>query len=415
MKEREYSTQETAPYRLGPECWFVPGNKRAAIYDLNTGNIYSLNETARRIIEGSLSDSFGFWEKLKKLGVVEATNFPPRIMELEIPEVGLEFMWLELTKRCNQKCLHCYASAENLFQNEELPISEWEKIIEEGGKLGCKKLQFIGGEPLLFRGVFDLAKVAKDLNYEFIEIFTNGTLLDERKIQSIKDLGISIAISLYSTAPEIHDRITQIPGSFQRTFKTLQALKEAGVPTRIGLVIMKQNQDTILETQMTLQEMGFDFGKIDVVRPTGRGSCADLLPKEEVIQTWALMTKPDFSITREQFYHNLYWNSCWAGKIAITPDGKIIPCIFAREHIVWNARNGLEEGIQSKKLQKLWKITKDQIEGCQSCEYRYACHDCRPLAESTTGNLYAKDSRCTYNPITGEWKKSKKKGGEKSL
>jgi len=365
MKEREYSLQETIPYRLAPECWFVPGAKRAAIYDLNTGNVYSINEIARQIVEGSISDNFGFWEKLKKLGIVEVNNFPPRITELEISEVGLEFMWLELTGRCNQKCLHCYTSAENLPQNEELPISGWEKIIEEGRKLGCKKLQFIGGEPLLFREIFDLAKLAKDLNYEFIEIFTNGTLLDERKIQNIKDLGISIAISLYSIAPEIHDRITQIPGSFQRTLKSLQILKEAGVPTRIGIVIMRQNQDTILETQMRLQEMGFESGRTDVVRPTGRGSCADLLPKEEVIRTWALMTKPDFSISKEQFSRNRHWNSCWAGKIAITPNGKIIPCIFAREHIVWDARNGLEEGIH-RSYKNYGELLKTKLKGVKN-------------------------------------------------
>lgn len=94
-------------------------------------------------------------------------------------------------------------------------------------------------------------------------------------------------------------------------------MKEAQIPTRIGIILMKQNQDTILETQRKLQEMGFEANRADVVRPTGRGSCADLLPKEEVIRTWALMTEPDFSTSKEQFYRNLHWNSCWAGKIAI--------------------------------------------------------------------------------------------------
>lgn len=152
---------------------------------------------------------------------------------------------------------------------------------------------------------------------------------------------------------------------------------------------------------------GFNVGWADTVRPTGRG-CADLLPKKEIIQTWTLITRPNFSINKEQFYRNQHWNSCWAGKLAITPNGDIIPCVFAREHIVSNVKSGLEEIVDSKALQNLWKITKDQIEGCQDCEYRYACHDCRPLAEATTGNLYAQNPRCSYNPIAGEWK-----GGEK--
>lgn len=273
-------------------------------------------------------------------------------------------------------------------------------------------MQFIGGEPLLFKGIFDLAQAARDLDYEFIEIFTNGTLLNEDKVRWIKDLEIHVAISFYSIAPEIHDSVTQVPGSFQRTFRALETLKEADVPTRIGIVVMRQNQDSVLETQAKLQEKGFETSKVDVVRPAGRGGCADLLPKEEIIRTWALMAKPDFSTNKEQFYRNQYWNSCWAGKVAITSGGGIIPCIFAREYVVSNVERGLDEAINSEELQSLWKITKDQIKGCQGCEYRYACHDCRPLAKDTTGNLYAKSPRCTYNPLAGEWLESQKKGGE---
>lgn len=407
MLEKDTISQETAPYRLKNHCKFVTGSKRAAIYDLETGNVYSLNEAAQEIIEGN-PDKFGFWEKLVKMGLTEASNGISQV-EIKIPQVSLEFMWLELTEECNQRCIHCYVSSGNLAPMGKLPAARWEQIIEEGAALNCKELQFIGGEPLLFRGIFDLAQAAKDLDYNFIEIFTNGTLLDEERIKKIKDLEIHVAISLYSIVPEIHDRVTQVPGSFQKTFRALKMLKETEIPTRIGIIVMKQNQDTLMKTQEGLNEMGFASTRADVVRPTGRGGCADLLPRDEIIQTWALMTKPNFSTSKEAFYRHQHWNSCWAGKIAISPNGGIMPCIFAREHIVSNVEKGLEETVNSKNLQNLWKITKDQVEGCQDCEYRYACYDCRPLAESTTGNLYGKSPRCSYDPSKGEWQK----GGEK--
>lgn len=403
MLERHVSGKETAPYRLSNNCEFVAGAKRAAIYNLETGNVYSLNELAKEITRGS-SDKFNFWEKLKEMGLAEVSINPIALeMVNEVPQLGLEFMWLELTQRCNERCLHCYASAGDVPQTEELPFLRWEQIIEQGVKLGCRQLQFIGGEPLLFREIFDLVQTAKELDYEFIEIFTNGTLLNEEKIKKIKDLRIHVAVSLYSIVPGVHDEITQVPGSFQKTFKALEMLKEAQIPTRIGIIVMRQNQDTISETQAKLQEMGFNSAKTDVLRPTGRGSCGDLFPKNEVIRTLALLTKPDFSTSKEQFYRYQHWNSCWAGKIAVTSNGGIMPCIFARNHIVSSVERGLEEAINSKHLQNLWRITKDEIEGCHECEYRYACHDCRPLAEDTTGNLYAKNPRCTYNPLTGEW------------
>lgn len=402
---------EVSPrFHLRGECKLASGVKRAAIYDLEQGNVYSLNETAREIVSG-LPDQFGFWEELAKIGLAEASPAVPfKEEKAEIPQVGLEFMWLELTGKCNERCLHCYASA-GVSQAEELPLERWRQVIEEGAALGCRQLQFIGGEPFSFEGIFELAKAARDSHYEFIEIFTNGSLLNEEKVRKIKDLGIHVAVSLYSIVPEVHDTITRTPGSFQKTFKALEMLKEAEVPTRVGIIIMKQNQATAIETQKKLEEMGFGYTKMDVLRPTGRGGCADLLPDDKAVQTWALVTRPNFSTSREEFYRNQHWNSCWAGKIAITPNGEIIPCVFARKHIVSNINQSLEEAVNSEELQSLWRITKDKIEGCNGCEYRYACHDCRPLAEDTTGNLYAKNSRCTYDPLVGIW--NQMKGGEK--
>lgn len=409
MQEKEFLSHEPAHNRLSSFCKIVAGAKRAAIYDLEKGNVYSVNNTASEIISGS-PDKFDFWKKLTELGLTGShEELIPQEVEITIPQVGLEFMWLELTAKCNQRCIHCYAESDSLKPTENMPLSKWERVIEEGKALGCYKLQFIGGEPLLFKGIFDLALQAKGSGYEYIEIFTNGTLLDENQIKKIKDLGIHVAVSLYSIVPEIHEAISLVPGSFQKTFRTLEMLKEAQIPTRIGIIVMRQNQDTVIETQRKLWDMGFDAGRADVVRPSGRGSCADLLPKDEIMQTWALMTKPNFSTSEHQFYRNHYWNSCWAGKVAITSGGGIIPCIFAREHVVSNIERGLEEAINSEGLQKLWKITKGQVEGCKMCEYCYACHDCRPLAEGATGNLFAKNPRCAYNPLTGKWEK----GGEK--
>ncbi|HUD09451.1 MAG TPA: radical SAM protein [Patescibacteria group bacterium] len=404
MIERNDSNKEDAHYRLLDNCRFVAGAKRGAIYDLNTGNVYSLDEAAKKVVKGD-SGNDNFWIQLMDMGLATkgiASTIESQA-ETELPRVGLEFMWLELTERCNEKCLHCYASAGNSPKKEELSLTRWEQVLQEGASLGCRQVQFIGGEPLLVKGVFGLAKTAKDLGYNFVEIFTNGVLLTEDKIKKIKDLEMRVAVSLYSIIPEVHDLITKTPGSFRKTFTALEMLRKAQIPTRIGIIAMRQNESTLLETQRKLQEMGFDSTKIDVLRPTGRGGCGDLIPSQEVVNALALMTEPDFYTSREQFYRNQYWNSCWAGKIAITANGDVLPCIFARKHIVANVDQGLENAVNSPLLQTLWRTTKDQVETCRECEYRYACHDCRPLSEDSSSNFLGKNPRCMYDPLRGEW------------
>lgn len=63
----------------------------------------------------------------------------------------------------------------------------------------------------------------------------------------------------------------------------------------------------------------------------------------------------------------------------------------------------MAECLESEKLESFWGITKDKINGCNGCEYRYACGDCRVVAKAETGSYYGKTSRCSYNPNTGQW------------
>lgn len=396
--------KKCTPTSLSSSCKLIKGVKRAAIYDLKKGLVYSINEEAKRIIDGS-PDKFGFWKKLEKIGLTSSEVDGFKFKKESPPEAGLEFIWLELTTRCNLKCLHCYADGGHAGQTAELDIKSWKKIIREGFKLDCRKLQFIGGEPFLYNGLFDLALYARESGYKFIEIFTNGTFLTREAIKKIKDLEINIALSIYSNCPSIHDKITQTKGSYSSVYQNLLILKEAKVPTRVALILMKQNQKTINRTINSLKKIGI-IPRPDVVRPTGRGDCSAIIPDIVSVKKWGFMSEPNFSTSPREFSFNKYWNSCWAGKIAITSKGEVLPCIFARNHIVGDLSKemALEEVIFGEALQKLWKITKDDVEVCKDCEYRYVCSDCRPIAESTFGNLYAKNPRCGYNPYLGEWR-----------
>ena len=139
-------------------------------------------------------------------------------------------------------------------ENKKISFEKWKELIADSYDLGCRRCQFIGGEPTLYRGeneetVFDLAEHAKTIGFEFIEIFTNGSLLTEEKIKRIKKLGLNVAVSLYSSDETTHDAITKVPGSFKKTTRALELLNEAGIPTRVETVLMRPNEKTIKETQ----------------------------------------------------------------------------------------------------------------------------------------------------------------------
>lgn len=192
-------------YQLKEGVYFIPGVKRAAVCDTGTGNVYSINETAKRIILGETKDR-EFSEQLRQMNLMDGEPVP---MQRENPNFQLDFVWFEIINDdCNERCLHCYADSmpqtyrrrllgENPSSTEltvatlraatKLSAQRWRNLIGESYELGCRQAQFIGGEPFIWRGeegetVLDLAAHARSIGYEFIEIFTNATQITASEI-----------------------------------------------------------------------------------------------------------------------------------------------------------------------------------------------------------------------------------------
>jgi radical SAM protein with 4Fe4S-binding SPASM domain len=247
----------------------------------------------------------------------------------------------------------------------------------------------------------ELVENAKEKGF-VIEIFTNGTLLDKSTVGFFKEMGVSVAVSIYSHKAETHDSITRMNGSYERTLRSIKLLQAAGVPVRCGVVAMEQNEKELGETCAFLACLGILERPPDPIRPSGRAKKLKFWP--ENYGRARMQTKPAFIVKREIYEKNRSWNSCWMGKAAVTPTGDVLPCVFARNQVAGNVRKqSLNEIIRSEVMLKLWGITNDQVETCKDCEYRYICQDCRPWAAGISGNLLAKSPRCTYDPYKGEW------------
>ena len=434
MDIREHLSSDEYTFKDG--VFFVSGAVRGAIYDLNSSNVYSINQSGCDVLTGA-SDNPEFWRKLETMNLTTKEKGDRKKM---VPELlqnpPLQFVWFEIVSDdCNESCIHCYAEcmpptyrktmgisdreseAVNINQerNEKVSFERWKQLIDESYLLGCRRCQFIGGEPLLYRGengetVFDLAEHAKSAGYEYIEIFTNATLLTPEKVRKIKELGLNIAVSLYSDDGATHDSIIKTPGSFKKTTEALKLLKEAGVPVRVETVLMGPNEQTVEKTQRFVEEMGFSHKHPDVLRPKGRGDDPSIMPTKESVVRYSLTLSPSFTVTRDTLSRNISGHPCLLGKITITDNGDVLPCIFSRNLAVGNVQGTtLKEIVTGQKLETVWRNTKDNVLVCQDCEYRYACFDCRSLSEGANqgrGEYFsAPYPRCTYNPYTTEWAK----------
>lgn len=100
-------------------------------------------------------------------------------------------------------------------------------------------------------------------------------------------------------------------------------------------------------------------------------------------------------------------NSCLHKKIGIDRNGAIKNCPLMAESFGNIHNNSLEEAISQPDFKKYWNLTKDYIEICKDCEFRYVCTDCRAYTENAVKNKeglnISKPLKCGYNPYTGNW------------
>lgn len=417
-----------AHFKLRDGVYLVRGALRGALLDTHTENVYSLNASATAILAGE-QEGEAFWLQLVETGIAERSESLVSLPMLpRLAEVNLRFIWFEInTSDCNECCIQCYADSmpatyrRNHRLQEVLPIparppisfAGWCSLIKEGYRLGCRRCQFIGGEPFLYRDgeytVLDLAEHARKTGYKMVEIYTNATLLTPDKVDRIKQLGLHVAVSLYSYDRDTHESVTRLPGSFNKTMAALELLRAAGVKTRVEIVAMRQNEQTVPQTIQLIHEMGFGNRGADPLRPKGRGDSPLVMPSLETEVMYGIKTSPNFRANRQTVAHYSSAHSCLAGKVTINEWGDVMPCIFSRTNVMGNVADagGLEPILLSDALQQVWRTTKDNVLVCRDCEYRYVCFDCRPLSEGAAAGrsdyLHAPYPRCSYNPYSGEW------------
>ena len=142
------------------------------------------------------------------------------------PRVEREELAIEVTTRCNSSCLHCFARS-GISRHSSLPVDLVKEIMVEGYDAGYRHLHITGGEPLLWKGLFEALDYGFGVGYETIFMNTNGTLITEEISKRLADYG-SFSISVSLDGPEdLHDRIRG-KGSHKRTMRGIEKAINGG-------------------------------------------------------------------------------------------------------------------------------------------------------------------------------------------
>lgn len=148
---------------------------------------------------------------------------------------------IELTSKCNERCVHCYIP--HKFKLYNITDELYYSTLEQLSKMGVLSVTLSGGECMCHPKFKEYLKAAKDYDF-YVNILSNLTLLDDEIIDIMKEGNVSsVQTSLYSMIPEHHDAITQLPGSFYTTRDAILKLIENDLPLHVSCPTMKENKD----------------------------------------------------------------------------------------------------------------------------------------------------------------------------
>ncbi len=145
-----------------------------------------------------------------------------------------------ITRRCNLKCVHCYAQADNVGAPDELSTAEGKGLIDDLSRFGSPVLLFSGGEPFMRPDLPDLAAYAVEKGMRAV-VSTNGTRISKDMAKILKKIGLSyVGISL-DGMEEVNDHFRGVKGAFAAAMKGIRNCQEEGIKVGLRFTINKLN------------------------------------------------------------------------------------------------------------------------------------------------------------------------------
>jgi len=295
---------------------------------------------------------------------------------------------LDITYRCNERCVHCYLDHDD---HGELTTAEIKDVLDQLAEAGVFFLTLSGGEVFMRRDFFEILEHARSLMFN-VKVKTNAVMIGVEEAARLRALNVdTIQISLYSHRAEVHDAITKLPHSFERTIKGIEFLRDQGLRVTIANVLMTANLADQAGTQKLAAELGVHYTLDPTITPMMDGDMGVLalrIPGEElgeVFRNSALVPNQDefCAPPPPPTEEDLEGYSCSAGHsfCYISPYGDVFPCVqFPLPTGNIREQKFLDIWNFSPQMKEVRSIQARDLTTCSSCSHMASCTRCPGLA-----------------------------------
>jgi len=199
---------------------------------------------------------------------------PPWTQKVDYAQKPIFICW-ETTKSCLLSCRHCRAQAIRHRAPEELDPAWGFQLIDQVVEFGepYPALLLTGGDPLMRPDWAELARHAAERGVYTAVAASVTPLIAREKFERMKSLGVEIAsVSLDGASAEIHDRIRDVPGTFDATLRAVEMASSCGLRMQVNSTVMRSNLRDLADIFHLVKKRGAVAWEVFFLIRTGRGS-----------------------------------------------------------------------------------------------------------------------------------------------
>lgn len=326
--------------------------------------------------------------------------------EIEMPErEGFKppmLLVISPTMRCNLRCPGCYAGEYD--QHKGLSTELVDRVITEAKEMGTYFITMSGGEVFMRPDMFDIWKEHGDV---YFQLYTNGTLIDERAAAKLEECGnVAPMISLEGLKERTDAR--RGAGTFDRVMRAMDNLREAGVMFGTSFTETRENMEEIASDEILdmLVEKGAMVAWYFQYIPIGREPHTELMPTPEQrdwLRRRLLEVRDEKAIFIGDFWNDGYYvEGCIAAGreyIHINANGDVEPCVFCHFAVDSIMDKSLKEVLNSDFMKAIRReqpyrenyltpcMLIDEPEVLRAAVARYHAHPTHPGAETLVTDL----------------------------
>jgi len=369
----------------------------------------------------------------------------------------------ENTRACDLSCVHCRAAAQPRRSQFELTTEEGFRLIDDVALLAPKVFVITGGDPLKREDTYDMIAYAREKGLEPSLTPSATPLLTDGAISLMKRRGLArMAVSLDASRADLHDTFRRVPGSFDITINAIRAAAREGIPVQVNTTVTRRTIDDLPRMVELLEQLGIVMWSVFFLVPTGRGKRADLVTPEAVEQLFGFLydtsKRAPFAIrTTEAMHYRRYMLQRMAiekhqsmhdlidpatglidaSTLFLQHGPRAMPLgMKAQTGAIGRAPRGVNEGkgfvfishigevypsgflplkagnVKHESLGEIYRSSdlftslrdSQNLKGkCGVCEFRDLCGGSRARAWAITGDVFAADPLCTYQPAAARF------------